>query len=470
MLPTAAWARLGVRTEIGRALAPITSKARSVPEAFHPCLVTRLSEPNGPSMTSAFVVNSGGAGAPPLRADLETVGIDVVGAADIASMVPDVIRGAPDLVVCYESHPGDALFAGTAAIRNAAPRPVVVFTTDPDAEKIERATQSGIHCYVINGYGLHRLRSVLHVAQARFRHDQLLRDELSDVQHRFSERKLVDRAKGILMRVRNISEDEAYRVLRSAAMQSKQRIGQVAQQVIDAARYAEAVNRSGQLRMLSQRLVKLYALMCAGVTPDVTAGLCRDSIEQIEANLAILGRTLSKPTFGDLLDAVLAPWGQLKAALAQAPAVARLSAIDALAEKLLTQAEALTKTLETAGFAAALHVINVSGRQRMLAQRLAKLAIVASLAPATASHAATKAAEKAFDDGLAYLQKIPLTSPEIRAALDAALAEWTLYKPALARAQDAAAREKIATLSETLLMCFETLTDLYERGLQMLME
>ncbi|MCX8252418.1 MAG: type IV pili methyl-accepting chemotaxis transducer N-terminal domain-containing protein [Beijerinckiaceae bacterium] len=421
-------------------------------------------------MTSAFVVSSGGVGAPPLSADLATVGIDVVGTADVATMVPDVIRGAPDLVVCYESHPDDALFAGTAAIRNAAPRPVVVFTSDPDADKIERATRSGIHCYVINGYGLHRLRSVLQVAQARFRHDQLLRDELSDVQHRFNERKLVDRAKGILMRVRNIGEDEAYRVLRSAAMQTKQRIGQVAQQVIDASRYAEAVNRAGQLRMLSQRLVKLYALACAGVTPEVTASLCRDSIEQIEANLGVLGRTLSKPTFGDLIEAVLAPWGQLKAALARAPAVAQLAAIDALAERLLTQAEALTRTLETAGFAAALHVINVSGRQRMLAQRLAKLAIVESLAPARASRDAMTAAETAFLDGLTYLEKIPLTSPEIKAALDAAMTDWMLFRPALARAGDASARSEIASLSEALLTHFERLTDLYERGMQMLME
>ncbi len=421
-------------------------------------------------MTSAFVVSSGGAGAPPLRADLETVGIDVIGVAEIATMVPDVIRGAPDLVVCYESHPDDALFAGTAALRNAAARPVVVFTSDPDADKIDRATRSGIHCYVINGYGVHRLRSVLHVAQARFRYDQVLRDELSDVQHRFNERKLVDRAKGILMRVRNIGEDEAYRVLRSAAMQTKQRIGQVAQQVIDASRYAESVNRAGQLRMLSQRLVKLYALSCAGVTPEATANLCRDSIEHIEANLGVLGRMLSKPTFGDLLEAVLGPWTQLKSALSQAPAVERLAAIDALAERLLTQAEALTRTLETAGFASALHVINVSGRQRMLAQRLAKLAIVGSLTSPAASRDAMRVAETAFVDGFAYLSRIPLTSPEIRAALDAAVSDWTLFRPALARAKDVKARGEIASLSEALLIHFELLTDLYERGMQMLME
>ena len=422
-------------------------------------------------MTSAFVVNSGGVGAPPLRADLETVGIDVLGSAAIETMVPDVIRGAPDLVVCFENHPDDALFAGTAALRNAAPRPVVVFTSDPDAEKIERATSSGIHCYVINGYGLHRLRSVIHVAQARFRHDQLLRDELSDVQSRFSERKLVDRAKGILMRVRNVSEDEAYRILRTAAMQSKQRIGQVARQVIDAARYAEAVNRAGALRMLSQRLVKLYALMCAGVTPDATASLCKDSIEQIEGNLSVLGRTLSKATFGDLLDAVLGPWGSLRAALRDAPSVARLAAIDALAERLLIQAEALTKTLETAGFAAALHVINVSGRQRMLSQRLAKQAIIGCLAkPSPADQDAARATRKAFVDGLGYLETIPLSTKEIRGLLDAATAAWAAFEAALTRTGRAEAKAEIASLSESLLGHFDELTTLYERGMQMLME
>ena len=423
-------------------------------------------------MTSAFIVLDG-ACADAIQGDLESVGFEVVGSSGLRSMVEEVVRCAPDILVCYDSHPSDALFAGTAALGNVSPRPVVVFTTDPDAGKIERATASSIHAYVVNGYGLNRLRSVIHVAQARFRHDQLLREELSDVQHRFSERKLVDRAKGILMRVRNIGEDEAYKVLRTAAMQAKLRIGQIAQQVIDAARYAEAVNRAGQLRMLSQRLVKLYALMCAGVTPDDTAALCRGSIEQIEANLAILGRTLSKPTFGDLLDAVLVPWSALKSALAPAPARARVAEIDRLADKLLAQAEALTRTLEVAGFAAALQVINVSGRQRMLSQRLAKHAAVAVLVggeAAVAQRSALVVSSQAFAEGLAYLERIPLSTPEIRDLLARATAAWADFGPALAHASDVADLETVATGSETMLSLFDQLTDLYERSMQTLME
>ncbi len=137
---------------------------------------------------------------------------------------------------------------------------------------------------------------------------RLLRQELAEVRTRFDERKLVDRAKGILMGARQLREEEAFRALRNAAMASKQRIGQVSQMVIDSARYAEAMNRAGQLRMLSQRLVKLYALACAGVIRRETAGLFAESVAQVDSNLSILDRSLSKPTFGDLLGAVLAPW------------------------------------------------------------------------------------------------------------------------------------------------------------------
>ena len=420
-------------------------------------------------MTSACVFTSGGRGAPPLRADLEAVGIEVNGTVDLKTMVQDVIRGAPDVLVCYESHPGDALFAITTALQSASPRPVVVFTGDMDAEKIERATASGIHAYVINGYGPDRLRSVIHVAQARFRHEQTLRDELSDVHNRFSERKLVDRAKGIVMRVRNIPEEEAFRVLRTAAMQTKQRIGQVAQQVIDATRYADAINRAGQLRMLSQRIVKLYALMCADVAPEQTAELCRASIAQAETNLGVLGKTLSKATFGDLIDGVMTPWSSLKRALAEAPSLKSLGDVDRMAERLLTQAEALTKNLETAGFTAALRVINVSGRQRMLSQKIAKQAVMSTLQPRKADPAADAKAGQAFIDGLTYLEAVPLSTDEIRLVLADAKVAWDSFRGALAAADRKTSLGEIADLSETLLRRFGDLTDLYEQSIQFLL-
>ena len=423
-------------------------------------------------MISAFVVSSAGPAAPDLAADLDGAGIKVVGRGEAVSLVQDVIRSAPDLVVCYETHPNDALFASTQALEASAPRPVVIFTTDPGAENIERAARAGVHAYVVNGYAAGRLRPVIHVAQARFRHTQMLRDALSDINNRFAERKLVDRAKGILMRLRNCSEDEAYAFLRSAAMQSKLRIGQLAQKVIDAARYGEAVNRAGQLRMMSQRLVKLYAVLCSGAAPFETRSLFTEAVQQVERNLGLLTRILSKATFGDLLDAVADPWTALKAALLQPPSVERLADIDALAERLLAQAEQLTSNLENAGFAAALRLINVSGRQRMLTQRLAKQAILGRLIPRDAANGAKAiaATRAAFVQAMTYLRAVPLTTPAISEHLDAATQGWAALEAAVPNAGTGAGQRALVDGSEALLATFEALTGEYERNLQMLME
>ncbi len=346
-----------------------------------------------------------------------------------------------------------------------------MFTSDPDAGNIALATQSGVHAYVVNGYSQNRLRSVLHLAQARFSHDELIRAELTEVSQRFAERKLVDRAKGILMGARQLREEEAYRTLRSAAMHRMQRIGQVSQQVIESARYAEAINRAGQLRMLSQRLVKLYALTCADVRPAETKTLFADSVSQIDSNLASLARSLSKPTFGDLLEAVLAPWKPLRAAL-EAPALAsRLQEVDRLAGKMLLRAEQLTANLEIVGFATALHVINVAGRQRMLSQRLAKVALMNALLDgkaAAAAKATMTAATAELVEGFAYLNSLPLSNAEIGGELARATQAWERFQVALVQIGTGTGQDGVAVLSEALLAHFDRLTDHIERGMQAL--
>lgn len=422
-------------------------------------------------MTSALLSSSHGPGAPPLAEDLGAVGIEVLAVSECTNLLQDVVKNSPELVVIYESNPTAALFESIAAIKAAAPCPVAMFTSDPDAGNIALATRSGVHAYVVNGYSQNRLRSVLHLAQARFSHDELIRTELTEVNQRFAERKLVDRAKGILMGARQLREEEAYRALRSAAMHRMQRIGQVSQQVIDSARYAEAINRAGQLRMLSQRLVKLYALTCAGVRPNETKGLFTDSIGLVDGNLAILARSLSKPTFGDLLDAVLAPWKPLRTAL-EAPALAsRLPEVDRLAERMLLRAEQLTANLEIVGLAAALHVINVAGRQRMLSQRLAKAALMSTLlsGKATANAAGAMAAAKAeLVEGFAYLSDLPLSNSEIGGELAQAAQAWDRFQAALMQLGTKTGQEGIAVLSEALLAHLDRLTDHIERGMQAL--
>jgi AmiR/NasT family two-component response regulator len=422
-------------------------------------------------MTSALILCANAIGAPELAADLETVGFPVVGSAEAGTLVQRTITTAPDVIVCYEQYPTDALFLSISALATTAPRPVVMFTNDADGEKIELAAKSGIHAYVVNGYGRNRLRSVIHVAQARFSNEERLRGELSDVTKRFSERKLVDRAKGILMRSHRISEEQAFVALRTAAMHTKQRVGQVSQQIIESARYGEAVNRAGQLRMFSQRIVKLYACVCADIRPAESRKALAECRENAAATLAALGRSLSKGAFGDLLDNVARPWLALRAVTKTPPAAARLREIDALAEALLQNAEQLVINLEIAGILQTLHVINVAGRQRMLSQRMAKEALLAALftgADAAASRAALTVSRTSFMEALAYLHAIPLATGDIAARLQAAQRIWQAFDAALSKS-DAGQRE-IAELSDALLELFDGLTEQYELGMQVLMK
>ena len=394
---------------------------------------------------------------PTLVGDLLSAGVDVPGPAAAAFRLRDVMEAAPDLVVVHDPAPGEDLFAAITALNETAPRPVLVFTAAADAGRVEQAVRSGVHAFVVDGYSRGRLRGLLQLAQARFRHEQMLRDELAVVKGRFAERRLVDRARGILMNTRRLREDEAYAALRTAAMHTKQRIGQVAQQVIDGAALAESVNRAGQLRMLSQRLVKLYALCCTGTRAAESAALLSDSAGQVEANLLLLGRTLPRDGFGRLLEAVVEPWRGLRRAVALPADPARVGEADALAEEMLVRAEALTEQVEVAGFVVALRAVNVSGRQRMLSQRYAKMKLLGAEAGSLAS------VRGRIEESMGFLLALPMTNPPIATELAEAREHWTALQ-----ALSADERDGIAAVSEALLACYERLTDHLERAVQVL--
>ena len=137
-------------------------------------------------MTSALVHLNGSNTGHLLVADLRAAGIEVLAVTEARSkLVQDVVRHAPDVVVCEDALPNESLFRATQAIAETAPCPVLVFTLDADAEHIVQSTEAGIHAYVVSGYGPNRLRPLIHLAQARFKREQALREQLQDITSRF---------------------------------------------------------------------------------------------------------------------------------------------------------------------------------------------------------------------------------------------------------------------------------------------
>ena len=274
-----------------------------------------------------------------------------------------------------------------------------------------------------------------------------------------------------LMRARQLSDDDAFQILRTASMHTNQRLGQVSQHIIHSARFAELVNRAGQLRMLSQRLVKLSLLQLAGVHVAKQQERLKDSMQRIDGNLALLGKNISTSTFGDLLGQVLLTWTRLKQALLAAPRAGQMAQIDELAELLLLEAERLTGNLENAGSVAPLHVLNRAGRQRMLSQRFAKYALLGVLCDSAAlarSEVGMAESRAEFEQALRYLNDIPLSTSDIRAALDAAAVGWQQMLAGATDVRHPAGQEIVASASETLLDVFDQLSGYYERSMQML--
>jgi len=124
-------------------------------------------------------------------------------------------------------------------VSQSSPRPIVMFASDAGSAAIRDAMRAGVSAYIVDGLDGSRVNSIVQVACARFeeyqRELQRLKIELAEANLKLSERKQVERAKGLLMQSRGLSEDEAYHALRKLAMSKKLRLSDVAQQVIDTA-------------------------------------------------------------------------------------------------------------------------------------------------------------------------------------------------------------------------------------------
>jgi response regulator NasT len=111
-------------------------------------------------------------------------------------------------------------------------RPIAMFVDHADTETIRTAVESGVSAYVVDGLHKERVKTILDTAVSHFNTFNKLRDELERVNQQLDERKVIERAKGILMKERDLSESDAYAVLRKAAMNENRRIVDVARSVV----------------------------------------------------------------------------------------------------------------------------------------------------------------------------------------------------------------------------------------------
>jgi response regulator NasT len=171
-----------------------------------------------------------------LEAALVAEGYEVVarlsGSADLRARLAEL---AVDVVIVDMQSPDRDVLEDMQRIHRDAPRPIVMFVDESDSESIRAAVAAGVSAYVVDGLKSRSVQPIIEAAIARFQAFQALRSELAAARSSLAERKVVERAKGILMKRRAIGEQEAYELLRKTAMDRKMRLADVARQLIEAA-------------------------------------------------------------------------------------------------------------------------------------------------------------------------------------------------------------------------------------------
>jgi response regulator NasT len=171
-----------------------------------------------------------------LRIGLLEHGYNIVAVLPADAYLPErLAQIGPDMIIVdAESNARDTLEHVVMATRDAR-RPIVLFTQDEDMSHVGAAIAAGVTAYVVAGLAPERVKPVLDVALARFQHEETLKRELADARAELSDRKTIDRAKGLLMNRHAISETEAYARLRKAAMDKGLKLADVAQRILDVA-------------------------------------------------------------------------------------------------------------------------------------------------------------------------------------------------------------------------------------------
>ncbi len=171
-----------------------------------------------------------------LQQALSDLGNEVVAVVSQGEdLLARVAQHDPDIVLIDMDSPDRDTLESMREITRGQPRPVVMFAERTDEATIEAAVKAGVSAYVVDGLSTKRLQPIMQVAIARFREFQALRSELDEARGKLADRRDVDRAKGLLMQNKGMSEEDAYAALRKMAMDRNQRLGEMARNLLAAA-------------------------------------------------------------------------------------------------------------------------------------------------------------------------------------------------------------------------------------------
>jgi response regulator NasT len=160
--------------------------------------------------------------------------VNVVLLGETTGLLDQIYRIDPDVILIDLENPSRDVLEQMFQVSRIVRRPVAMFVDQSDRDATQAAVEAGVSAYIVDGLKKERVKGILELCILRFNAVARLQDELDRAKTALEERKTIDRAKGILMQAKGLSEEQAYALLRKTAMNEKRKIAEVAQAVITA--------------------------------------------------------------------------------------------------------------------------------------------------------------------------------------------------------------------------------------------
>jgi response regulator NasT len=186
--------------------------------------------------TSVLVIDENRLRAAVIEAGLRQAGyVKLTVVHDVNGIARRIAELQPDVIIIDLENPNRDMLENMFQLSRAVKRPIAMFVDRSDAAAIEAAVDAGVSAYVVDGLKQDRVKPILDMAISRFNAFARMARELDEVRSELEGRKVIDRAKSILMRTRGLSEQEAYGLMRKAAMNQNRKIAEIAESLITAA-------------------------------------------------------------------------------------------------------------------------------------------------------------------------------------------------------------------------------------------